>query len=297
MIEFQERHLHELYLPMSHNSATFYHQAFGQVRLTEAIVLPFGKKWDRCQNLSIYGQLKSGVRFLDLRLATLPVNKTTSETFCVHGFVCDSLSNILDEIKNFLDDHPSETVVVSMKQGYKSLTGIKWKCDWLNVASAIGNSSILFERLAINKTVKELAGKAVFISPTKERIGFFSDYNSIFSWSQTQESDPLRLAFKLEDWCYTKRNDANESLYILESQCTPSDLQVRASYLPHLRWSASSSDVMFFSNLKSMHDATWPLIRNRVIKKLRRPMSIAVDFCTGIQCEEIICLNDHSKKK
>lgn len=67
----------------------------------------------QCQSLSILDQLNLGVRFLDIRLK-LDHNNLKA----VHGFVDQHTDfyEISKTVENFLDQHPSETVIMSIKE-------------------------------------------------------------------------------------------------------------------------------------------------------------------------------------
>lgn len=62
------------------------------------------------QYATIYQQLNSGVRFLDLR-----VKKSQGAFWAYHGIAYGmSLKNMLDDVVRFLDDNPKETVLVEL---------------------------------------------------------------------------------------------------------------------------------------------------------------------------------------
>lgn len=67
----------------------------------------------KCQDLSIYNQLEAGARFFDIRL-----QQRDNELKIVHGFVDQDLSfsQALDDFKRFLNEHPSEGLIVSIKK-------------------------------------------------------------------------------------------------------------------------------------------------------------------------------------
>ena len=99
--------LNEIVIPGTHDSATRYAQ------------LAF---FSRCQSLDIAGQLESGVRFLDIRLG---MDGGTMKL--MHGFTeCRTgpfpwsrtltLDALLEDCYAFLDTHPSETILFSVKQ-------------------------------------------------------------------------------------------------------------------------------------------------------------------------------------
>ncbi len=67
----------------------------------------------KCQDLSIYEQLQTGVRFFDIRL-----KQDNNALKVVHGFVDQKLSfsSVLKDFSSFLTAHPSEGLIVSIKK-------------------------------------------------------------------------------------------------------------------------------------------------------------------------------------
>ncbi len=67
----------------------------------------------KCQDLAIADQLNAGVRFFDIRLQL-----RDDELKVVHGIVDQKLdfSNVLNDFKVFLNNHPSEGLIVSIKK-------------------------------------------------------------------------------------------------------------------------------------------------------------------------------------
>jgi len=67
----------------------------------------------KCQSLSIAEQLKAGVRFFDIRLQL-----RGEKLAVVHSFVdqMTDFADVLDDMTNFLRDHPTEFLLVSIKQ-------------------------------------------------------------------------------------------------------------------------------------------------------------------------------------
>jgi 1-phosphatidylinositol phosphodiesterase len=67
----------------------------------------------KCQNLSLAAQLEAGVRYLDVRCRHL------DDAFSIfHGpvFQQQALDDVLDTVIGFLDAHPTETVLMSVKE-------------------------------------------------------------------------------------------------------------------------------------------------------------------------------------
>jgi 1-phosphatidylinositol phosphodiesterase len=76
----------------------------------------------RCQSLSLASQLDAGVRFLDIRLQN---QKDTLKA--VHGIVDEKekFPSIVNTIDTFLTEHPTEFLIVSIKEEEKPKGGTK----------------------------------------------------------------------------------------------------------------------------------------------------------------------------
>ncbi|MFD9225655.1 phosphatidylinositol-specific phospholipase C [Streptomyces sp. NPDC060064] len=75
----------------------------------------FGGLWTECQNTTIADQLNSGIRFLDVRC------RITGDSFAIHhGAFYQNLmfGDVLIACRDFLAAHPSETVLMRVKQEY-----------------------------------------------------------------------------------------------------------------------------------------------------------------------------------
>lgn len=94
--------LSELALPGTHDSASFNANKFKNIAMTQV--------------LNINQQLKYGIRVLDLRV------RQTSNRFALHHgslFLNLMFGDVLNGINNFLDKHPSETILIRLKEETK----------------------------------------------------------------------------------------------------------------------------------------------------------------------------------
>ncbi|MEV7535818.1 MULTISPECIES: phosphatidylinositol-specific phospholipase C [Streptomyces] len=75
----------------------------------------FGGPWSECQNTTVAQQLDSGVRFLDVRC------RVTGGSFAIHhgaSYQNMMFGDVLVACRDFLAAHPSETVLMRVKQEY-----------------------------------------------------------------------------------------------------------------------------------------------------------------------------------
>ena len=84
--------------------------------------------WSKCQNMDVEEQLNRGVRYLDIRLGILP-QKYCKESLLegeenldkfrfIHALYGDSIKTPFEKLRNFLDGHPSEVVILDIQHTY-----------------------------------------------------------------------------------------------------------------------------------------------------------------------------------
>jgi len=91
-------------MPGTHDSGTY---TFSKSKLFSAAGLT--------QNVDIYEQLSRGMRYLDVRVASSPSGETAIYHGCLEG---GKFSEVLSEIKRFLDEHRGEFVILDVVQEY-----------------------------------------------------------------------------------------------------------------------------------------------------------------------------------
>lgn len=97
-----DKPISQISIPGTHNSAALYEPIRGVAK---------------CQNLTIAQQLDAGVRFLDIRC------RHQNNAFTIYHGPIDQHQNFADviaSVTDFLRAHPSETVILSVKEEYKS---------------------------------------------------------------------------------------------------------------------------------------------------------------------------------
>lgn len=62
-------------------------------------------KWAKTQAFDVKSQLKAGIRYFDLRVAT---KKGTDKLFFVHGLYSCLIDELLSNIREFIDTHTGE---------------------------------------------------------------------------------------------------------------------------------------------------------------------------------------------
>ncbi|MGW1376478.1 phosphatidylinositol-specific phospholipase C domain-containing protein [Streptomyces sp. NPDC002446] len=83
-----------------------------------------GGPWVACQNTSVDDQLSSGIRFLDVRC------RAVDDVFAIHhGAFYQELmfGDVLNSCRAFLQAHPSETVLMRVKQEYSEVSAEEFR--------------------------------------------------------------------------------------------------------------------------------------------------------------------------
>ncbi|XP_034036500.1 PI-PLC X domain-containing protein 1 [Thalassophryne amazonica] len=119
--------LYQLTIPGSHNAITYCLDMNDRspVDLTQPdmlqkldkymkpLIRPFVYKWAVTQEYTIMQQLDCGVRYCDLRIAHRP-SDSSSDLYFYHGvYTTLTVQTVLTEIKEWLDAHPREVVILS----------------------------------------------------------------------------------------------------------------------------------------------------------------------------------------
>ena len=156
-------------------------------------VLPGSKvlDWSVCQSLSVRDQLRTGARFLDVRLT-----KYNGVLYTAHG-TRDKLSvrgvtfqHLLTENVNFLRDHPGEVLVWTFLWEFGP-------SHWPEVEATLeGYKDQYFYTAAqdpLEVSLSQLGGKIVICREGENNLQQFRTLNCRGSWDQTNSKDPLSL--------------------------------------------------------------------------------------------------------
>lgn len=166
--------LNELILPGTHNSASQYVQ------------LPF---FMRCQGGTVGEQLRAGFRYLDIRLAADGASNTLklmhAFAACQTGAKPDApllyLDSVLEECYAFLEEHPYETIIFSVKQehGSEPVSDIQ-RILYNNYILLRYDRWLLTDRIP---TLGEARGKIVLLRRYEDEAGMGPSSGIPFLWA------------------------------------------------------------------------------------------------------------------
>ena len=162
--------------------------------LTEYVgVLPGSKvlDWSVCQSLSVRDQLRTGSRFLDVRLT-----KYKGEIYTAHG-TRDKLTvtgvtflHLLTENINFLKTHPGEILVWSFLWEFGD-------SHWDEVEAALESFRHQYfytgSEDPLDLSLAQLAGKIVICKEGEDNLHQYRRLDCQGSWHQTRSKDPVKL--------------------------------------------------------------------------------------------------------
>lgn len=145
----------------------------------------------KCQDLSIDGQLKAGVRFFDIRL-----QQREDEMKIVHGIVDQKMdfSIVLENFKSFLTKYPSEAILVSIKKESEDKNSTASFEATLKKEIASYSSYWNLER-ELPKTLGELRGKIYLISRYKDNTIGLPAFDG---WIEQKNSEQMNT-FDIEE--------------------------------------------------------------------------------------------------
>lgn len=188
-----ERKLVELSIPGTHDAATWNYSQTRQDELSDyassSLTLA---KYYRCQEKSMFDMLDGGVRFFDWRIAYNPGNETIG--FHHGAAVLDpnaTLQDVLYGFYHWLDQHPTETVLVSIN--HEGSTGTPDDATYYKQIYDTLNSGLSAEYwVQANGTIGTLGesrGKLVFLQR--------------FSWDKLPSADDKRFGINLPGDAWT----------------------------------------------------------------------------------------------
>ncbi|EIY5938914.1 phosphatidylinositol-specific phospholipase C [Escherichia coli] len=171
----------------------------------------YGGDMVRTQSKSIYSQLQSGIRFLDIRLRHID-----NVMAIHHSFVYQHLGfgDVLDQIEKFLTANPSEFVLVRVKEDYDPANNSRtFEDTFYEYITSYSKKIYIPPSQDVFPKVKELRGKIIFLDqiPRTGKNGVFGiKYPQMFT---IQDDYQLRSNWDLyRKWENIKKflNDAKD---------------------------------------------------------------------------------------
>ncbi len=191
-------------------------------------------KWDIPQKMSVESQLKAGVRFMDVRVATGPFLNQPSIT---HNYKYQDFEKLIKKTVNFLRGHPNEVVVLRLKEGKKDSNyyglKVRWTVNWRKVDKVLKNpryaTNVYSSHLnPLTRSLANLKGK-IIICQERSGMSTLNRMKCAGSWSKTNTNEPSKLSSKITSWVNGLPSYSTSKFYFLEAICTPAASDIKYS--------------------------------------------------------------------
>lgn len=109
-----EKSITDIHIPGTHVSFDCFVLRSSSLKVIQESCAYFGFPFAQCQNdISLYDQLSGGIRAIDLRFSV-----KNGQLAAYHGPISQRSSAVIlfAELHRFLAEHPTETVITSIKQ-------------------------------------------------------------------------------------------------------------------------------------------------------------------------------------
>ncbi|MFI9066345.1 phosphatidylinositol-specific phospholipase C [Streptomyces sp. NPDC053429] len=149
-----------------------------------------------CQNTSIAQQLDSGIRFLDVRC------RVTGGSFAIHhaAFFQDLMfGDVLVACWNFLAAHPSETVLMRVKQEYSGESDATFRAVFDDYLDNRGWRPLFRIADALPGSLGQARGKVVLLADNGGLPGLRYGDGNVFDIQDDYNAEPFAKRGKIED--------------------------------------------------------------------------------------------------
>lgn len=265
-----QRPLTEICMPMSHDSASYKLDISNLITTEDTRYLylsyllkisksarRFVESWLLCQEHTIYKQLELGIRVLDLRVAF-----NGHDFWLVHSLTLLRLSLALEDIRKFIETHPSEVVIIKIKPGWEQRDTMNTETLRLEseIVSILGNHNLI-------SPMRDMPTLAQCQRPGSPRIlVIYGDAPTKYTWSEdviekigglTNDIDELKENIKFNKKIYKMTNIFREISFTL----TPTRKDIKKSFfrrltfknpatIPSLRKFAEKTNTLLVHQLK-----------------------------------------------
>ncbi|GHJ32063.1 MULTISPECIES: phosphatidylinositol-specific phospholipase C [Streptomyces] len=154
----------------------------------------FGGPWTECQNTTVADQLASGIRFLDVRC------RAFDNAFPIHhGAFYQHLNfdDVLGACRSFLSAHPSETVLMRVKQEYSEESAAEFRRIFDSYLDDKGWRS-LFRLDSTLPTLGQARGRVVLLADSDNMPGVRYGDGALFDIQDDYMTEPIGKYPKIE---------------------------------------------------------------------------------------------------
>ncbi len=245
--------LNKLYIPGSHDSATYYLEntfAKGQDYSEKINLLkPFGigfavmkiaKNWAMAQDRTIYQQLNDGIRYIDLRVIYRDSEK---DFYCAHGLYGPKLSDVLSDMMRFMEENPQEIIIVQI--GDLRYMGPENEKESNHKKLARMVQMALDKKLISKNDIEGPKAKVIDVWKKNKQVFLIHKNKDITRefdtfWPRSfiddywpNKDDPQALKQSIDNHMNKRQKDSNgNNFFVTQSQMTPSHETIKKALLP-----------------------------------------------------------------
>ena len=189
MSYFQNKSIHELVIPGSHDSFAYDFKILGPNESgMPRIANLFIKLWAKCQSKTIYEQLLMGIRYFDIR-----ITKYNGEYYTIHSLIAIPVGQIIHDVLLFIDTFPTEKIILDFNHLY--IDDVKEFEEYLKFQ--IGDKAVSNNNDNIVAAIGTL-DKPLFVFVDDDNTSFFnSDILKSF-WHDTNDVNLLTTSMSEE---------------------------------------------------------------------------------------------------
>jgi hypothetical protein len=208
------------------------------------LIKGFSVRQSKTQMVGVQELLKSGVRYFDMRVS---YNEEEETYYTVHNYFSTPLDLVLSQIKQFLEEHPTEFIIIDLQHAY----GVDYQSEssFLTIDSYFDESGVY--EYAYPKTEKALdlitygdltkestkAGLIIF-SKFKDSNDYFWDYETNIRSSWANEGSFAEVYdFLQSESDYIKNNPESHSQLKIMQAVTTMELSLEGIFNSFKSWS------------------------------------------------------------
>ncbi|CAM3449714.1 phosphatidylinositol-specific phospholipase C domain-containing protein [Parendozoicomonas haliclonae] len=181
--------------------------------------------WSKNQRHDIYEQLKRGARYLDIRARSID-----GKLVAAHGLVGDSMQNIVDGLRRFVEENPGEVVIFHVQETH-GMSSAERKVMYNLLRDELGYR-IAPPSMGMSVTIPQMqnAGRQVIVvaNDSQDDSMIWSRYRSLTNpWYDKNRPDELLNS--LRDGIVNRNKNI---FYVSQMVLTPTDKDIKNMAIP-----------------------------------------------------------------
>lgn len=232
--------------------------------------------WSKTQPVSIGQQLEAGIRYFDLRVVL-----SGSDYWVCHGMYSCKIDDVINDVKNFVDQHPKEIVILDFNHLYQ-MSGKALNQSLIQKMTAAFGNKMAPNSLGPTVTPNSLWDQGYQIIVLYADADTVTAYNQL--WPQGAISSPWPETTDMQTLQSKLNNNIDErslsQLFVLQGILTPDGGMIGKGLLPG-----------YPGSIKSLANEVTPTVCQWLQQWASRPINIViVDWfnCVGTQYVDLV---------